>query len=285
MPLPLGGAKPAADVARILDQASIDYLLWGWKALAVLANDKGYPEVDFLIPDTQMNSAVDRLNASGSFGRACTRADCPELSEDRLPANHLSHWKDLPQEHRLLTAHQLTDIQAEDRFHPVAHAHFHIDALYPGYSVLALHKQSYILWAWPDLDLGGPISGSNVMLLTNDPRLTQEHGRSGPWDGLYPIKTLTPWAYTEAILLLICRDSLHYMGLDNMWETMLAYLSRCDAEVRTRLSPQFIESWEGIMLRGPDSEGSMDALGRLRDRLISEQKLTDLPPQDAYRWL
>ncbi|KIA75767.1 hypothetical protein HK57_00453 [Aspergillus ustus] len=284
MPSPPGGGRAAANVARILDQAGIPYALWGWLALAILARDRECRDIDFIIPDALINSAVDKLNASGLFGRVCTSEDCPELREDRVPANHLDHWKDLPQEQRLLTPAHAADITSFDRYHPVADAHFHIQPRYGGYSILALHKQSYILASWNDLDLGA--SNPNIIMVTTDPRLTQEYRRSGPWTDLsLPIKVLTPWACVEALMLLLCRDFDHYLGLSDCWELMLGTLVHADADIKGRLSAEFVDPWEGLMERRFPDEGCWDAFEKLQERLIREHRVTDFPPKDPYRWL
>ncbi|KAL4793380.1 hypothetical protein BDV19DRAFT_391217 [Aspergillus venezuelensis] len=63
---PAPGAYIAAAVARILQEAGIANILWGWTALGFVGNIslQRFPEVDFVIPAAQLKKAKEALVAN-----------------------------------------------------------------------------------------------------------------------------------------------------------------------------------------------------------------------------
>ncbi|KAL2832507.1 hypothetical protein BDW59DRAFT_157330 [Aspergillus cavernicola] len=168
----------AARVARALDAAEVHNVLWGWLALSLIHNDRGFPEVEFVIPDNKIQLATDKLVAAGL--PLCSHPNCEELLGDRAdkfryPTGDTLNWAALG---------------AHDRYHPVGKAHFHLESL-PGPPPV------------DDVDL----------MLSNDPSLPARidgsprfgTGPSGPWSEFYPVKILSPDSYTESIRWLQCR--------------------------------------------------------------------------------
>ncbi|KAL2826315.1 hypothetical protein BDW59DRAFT_161154 [Aspergillus cavernicola] len=272
-----GGAGLAVDVARILDEAGIPNVLWGWMAIALVGKDIGMREVDFVVPDEKVESATNVLAAAGFT--VCMAPNCFELCEDRLPENHLDHWEGLPPEQRFMSWSHVNSVVAKDRRHPVAAAHFHVNTQYPSSEILAVHRKSYILWKFPPLTLDLPANDRNLMLST-DNRLTTRNGGTGPWIDLYPIKILTPCACAEALIYLRSRDYAHIKKLWRVWRSMLIVLSANDAEIRHQIQPSFRVVWESLNCRGPEEQNMWIPFNLLRDRLIAERELGELPPLD-----
>ncbi|KAL2869090.1 uncharacterized protein BJX67DRAFT_379568 [Aspergillus lucknowensis] len=283
MPTPRGGGQPAADVARILDNAGIPSILWGWLAIALYGRDKGMSEVDFVIPDEKVEAATNALIAHGFT--PCGDAHCSELHCDRLPADDLDHWDDLPMEERLLSPNHVRCILAEDRFHPVAAVHFHIQSQYAHYHILALHRKSYLLWSLPDFGLEPPAAEDRNLMLSNTPHmgLDAPNSGSGPWENLYPMKVLTPWACAEALILVHCRDEGHLQELDSVWRRMLFGLMVRDWQISRYIGSSFQEAWGALNGRRPD-ENAWRIFRRLRDSLIAHGELPELPPHELQDW-
>ncbi|KAL4794651.1 hypothetical protein BDV19DRAFT_364554 [Aspergillus venezuelensis] len=239
-----------ADVARILDEAGIGSILFGWQAMALTRGDMNFKEVDFVVHEDKLDSAEIALKKKGFT--LCTDPRCSELCVDRAPKNLFDHWAGLPYEERVMGPSQYAAIVALDRWHPIAAAYYHIADRYPQYSILALHRRSYLLWWLTEIQLGPPADGDRNIMLTTDDRLSMENQRSGPWTELYPIKTLAPWVYVETLILLWCRDFEHPEELSNVWDHMLIVLSDVDQwEINVNIGNDYWASWDGIMDRGP----------------------------------
>ncbi|KAL2872043.1 uncharacterized protein BJX67DRAFT_376889 [Aspergillus lucknowensis] len=271
-----------ADVAQILDDAGIPSVLWGWLALALFHEIGAKSEVDFVIPDHEVESATNALTASGFT--PCGDVQCAELRVDRLPADHLDHWDNLLVEHRLLSESHVRCILAEDRFHAVAPVHFHIQSRYPhsGYQILSLHQKSSLLWSFPEFGPAPPPADDRNLIISDDPRWASTTGDwgSGPWENVYPMKVLTPWGYAEAVMLFYWRDCGHFQNLDKFWSSLLICLMEHDEHISGQLRPQFQMAWDWLNGRTSRREDRTWAgLWRLRDKLIADGELTDLPPR------
>ncbi|KAL3470705.1 hypothetical protein BJX99DRAFT_263976 [Aspergillus californicus] len=278
MSAPLNGGLPALDTARILAEAEIPHVLWGWLAIALMGPDNGPTEIEFVIPDAQVDDAVCAL-VNGGFKLCCNR-DCKELSVSRFPP-----MVGVEVEGRgfFIPLQCAAAIYSHDREHAVASAHFHLDKKYEHYKVLSLHAKSNLLWNFPDITTDIPAANDPFYRLSNDARLGPNHESPGRWtgEGVQPIKILTPWALTDALIYLLCRD---WYGLDKLyclWQRMLpAIIHSRDSEIRDKIEPQFRTFYEYHMLRGPVRENIWRPLRPLRDRLIAENKLGTLPPHD-----
>ncbi|KAL2813642.1 hypothetical protein BDW59DRAFT_167450 [Aspergillus cavernicola] len=71
----------AAEAARLLDEADVPYVLFGW-GLALVGDDGGYEDVDFVIHEDMTTLAIRALCDAGY--PLCDDMSCPELRRDRL---------------------------------------------------------------------------------------------------------------------------------------------------------------------------------------------------------
>ncbi|KAL4937465.1 hypothetical protein BDV06DRAFT_226915 [Aspergillus oleicola] len=273
--------KLASEVAFILDEASIPNMVFGWIGLTLAGSNFGIREVEFVIPDAYIDAAVTALVKAG-YDFLCQHPECPELRVDRDQGREDAN------------ADAMLQI---DRFHAVEAAHFHLDNW--GY-LLSLHKKSEVLWWLDDRDLalstdyqGHLAQGDHPdLILSNDtsripPFLpSTDVTGSGPWVGLYPVRTLNPHSYTGAIMLLVCRNMGHVERLDRMWGSILVALkdegsnSRCRNRgiVFKMVRPLFKPAWEWFNHRPQhgDKPGLM-GLVRLREELKARGLLGGLP--------
>ncbi|KAL4925733.1 uncharacterized protein BDV17DRAFT_177867 [Aspergillus undulatus] len=271
---PIGGAGPATDVAHLLGGRNIPYVLWGWMAIALYGYHEVIPEVDFVIPDAWIPYATELLANSG-FPH-CEDPDCVESRAiDRFWAD------DAP-----LSRRKCHTSLARDRYHPIAAAHFHIDQRYQFHKILSLHKQSSVLWWLPDIKPERPAADDPVMSLTTSDQTVSGSavGRSRRWVDEYPVRILTPWVCTRAVMILFCRDFGHIKDLDLVWQNMLyALMGNRDAEIERRLEPHFRDAWG--LWHGDKLRGRNPWLGfcKLRTILLENGELGSLPEVDISR--
>ncbi|RDW65731.1 uncharacterized protein DSM5745_09470 [Aspergillus mulundensis] len=117
--------KLATDVAFYLDEANIANVLFGWQGLILVGNRMVDGEVDFVIPDAQMPTAIKALESVGYL--RCNEPDCVELNSDRMGPDEQNGYL----------------VIKRNRCHRVAAAHFHFEAKQ---YLLSLHLQSSLLW-------------------------------------------------------------------------------------------------------------------------------------------
>ncbi|CAP79007.1 Pc06g00140 [Penicillium rubens Wisconsin 54-1255] len=171
--------KPAADVARILDEAQVPNLLWGTMAAWLVGDWRHFNEdIQFLVLDHLIQKASDALFAAGFT--PCTDPGCDV-------------------------------VKTVNNDYLIPPVHFHVEALYPEHEVLRLYPKSSHLWWLPDFGASAPAADDPHLMLSNDPRFPPyvPEGMSGPWTEVYPIKVLNRSSFTEAALWLFCRDIDH----------------------------------------------------------------------------
>jgi hypothetical protein len=238
--------RSASRLANVLDDAHIPYFMWGWTALGLMGQDWGFPEIDFVVPDTMIKDAAHALARAGNL--ICNDPGCPQGRQDRATSRAL--------------------VIARDRFHMLPEKHFHL----VGGNVLLLHRKSNIAWWLPDLQAGPPAADDpHFILSTDEERLPPRavDGPSGPWTQYYPVKIMIPGSFTESIMMCGCRDYNHPTGFDSLWRFMLLYLLEehsCEKPVRS----EFRTLWNHY------NQEVEEAFRDLRDRLAAENRL---PPR------
>ncbi|CAG8901331.1 unnamed protein product [Penicillium egyptiacum] len=209
-------ARPAADVARILDEAQVPNVLWGMMAICLVGEwNDDEDDVEFLVLDHLITAASNALVAAGFT--PCTDPGCRA-------------------------------VQTEKNHHPIPAVHFHLKAQYPQHNMLRLYPKSGHLWWHPDFDLGPPTADDPDLMLSNDPRLPPYavQGMSGPWTELYPIKILNRSSCTEAVWWLLFRDLDHANNYDLVWSMMIYSLMLYPKGIT--LCPKFQPMWEEFTL-------------------------------------
>ncbi|KAL3482366.1 NAD-specific glutamate dehydrogenase-domain-containing protein [Aspergillus californicus] len=210
--LPIG-AEITADVARILDEAKVPYILVGRQAMAFYAEPEKYGDLTFVIPDDLINEAYYAVDAVinvnvGSKGhgkklyRLCINPQCMEMLEHR--SGHDDY----------------TFTHTEAQYHPVAKYHFHTEL---EHVVLYLVHQGDHLWWLPPITLELPDKQHSYLTVSTDPDLDKEEGGPcGPWLGLYPVRILKPGRFIEALCWLWMRDRMmNNVSLWMLWDNML----------------------------------------------------------------
>lgn len=184
-----------------------------------------------------------------------------------------------------------TDIHCRElryRPRPIGEIHFHIESKYPWHTILSIYNISSTVWWLPSIPLGFPARDDPVFKTTKDPRLppyTSVYGCSGQLPDLYPIKILSPSAFTEAILFLLCRDLSQDNGFDSWWKTLLSGLLEDKPTpapvVKKWIRSEFSSFWEVFGRNGlqPSLEvpDPMSLLRELRQRLIESGGLPPSP--------
>ncbi|KAI9373512.1 hypothetical protein BJX61DRAFT_541664 [Aspergillus egyptiacus] len=262
--------KLAADVAFHLDEAGVPNLLFGWLALSLVGSREILTEIDFVIPDAQIPTATATLVALGY--PLCAHPRCAELTFDRV-GDRCRH---------------MGLITSDNRYHPVAAAHFHLKS---GQYLLSLHAQSSLLWWLPELQPGPPAADDPDLTLSNDSKLPPyaENGGTGPWPGdLHPVKILNPNSFTEAVIMLYCRDSARDLRLYSVWIRIMSSLMDADGilgqRVEKHLRPKFQLAWDCFNQRIPIAplESYYKEMKLLRNRLARAGELG--PLIDANTW-
>lgn len=117
-------------------------------------------------------------------------------------------------------------------------------------------------------------------MLTNDQRLpprTWPHlGPDGPWLDIYPVRIVKPILFTEALILLCCRDHNHVNNFEEYWRRLLTSMDEENRDpntyLRKRLRPKLEKYWNVIKCAG---KPLIDAqIQRLRKELIESLPAT-----------
>ncbi|KAL4796399.1 hypothetical protein BDV19DRAFT_388225 [Aspergillus venezuelensis] len=233
--MPPVSRRLASEVAFILDEADIPNMVFGWIGLTLSGTNFGIREIEFVIPDASISTATKVLIEAG-YDFHCTHPACPELQGDRD--------RDRNRTGRNNNSNSDPALQI-DRYHPVGASHFHLDNW--AY-LLTLYKKSDVLWWVYDEALGlstdplGLLARGNHsdLILSNDMTrippfsLNTAMTGSGPWHGLYPVRTLNSSSFTEAILLLVCRNLGHVERVDRMCGAILLALKDEEDEMGNR---------------------------------------------------
>ncbi|BCS25099.1 uncharacterized protein APUU_41543S [Aspergillus puulaauensis] len=268
------GAQAASDAGEVLDVAGIFYVMFGWLPVALDAKDEGFGEADFVVQKRDLSRAIEQLVEAGF--KQCQDPNCIELQANRRP---LRDTGDGPC--------NLSEIAAADvlnSYHTVADAHFHLGFQYESSTVLSLYTTSELLFWLEDPESGElPANDNDIFWFSNDPRLPpyQEGGPSGPWTGLYPVRILSPVTFSEALVILMCRDYGHIDFVDHAWITMWECV--VFKERPRTLSPRFQPVWDIFNAEEPNCS-PYDVLRALRDDMIANNEFRYLPPVDMDRF-
>ncbi|KAJ5589737.1 hypothetical protein N7450_003709 [Penicillium hetheringtonii] len=265
----------AGEIARVLDDVGIPNILWGYAALGLVGQVKASSEIDFVIPDELLEKAADTLVARGF--ELCTARKCP-ANDERKRARALAavHFDATPE----------NDTMGPIQFFP----------------------KSHILWWLKEIPAGHPSPNDETLILTNDPGLPKRPqvrtatspihrnlytgyeefvGPSGSWTETYPIKILNPSSFTEALLLLYCRDYHNsndhdalQLGYDEYWKRLILPMGEVkeneNAIVKKNLQPEFRDAWENFNM--PAQPYGWEYLhDDLRDTLRKADKLPRFP--------
>ncbi|KAL4962925.1 uncharacterized protein BDV14DRAFT_202371 [Aspergillus stella-maris] len=187
-------AEIAARVACALDRADVENVLWGWLPIALIQENRSFPEIEFVVPDEKAQQAVQTLIDDG-FPQ-CTDPKCAELQPDRLEKymrstgactaqqenQALCYYGDVydlrgleindrqaattPENQAAQEIVPYAAIVAKDRYHPVGTAHFH----YNTHIITILPKSDVLFWL-PQLKSGTKLGGDATFLLSTDPTL------------------------------------------------------------------------------------------------------------------
>lgn len=260
------GAQAASDAGEVLDMAGIFYVMFGWPVVALNAKDQGFGEADFVVRKRDLSRAIETLVEAGF--KQCQDPSCIELQANRCP---LRDTGDGPC--------NLSEIAAADvlnSYHAVADAHFHLGFQYESCTVLSLYTTSDLLY-WLEDPESGELPGDDTFWFSNDPRLPpyEERGPSGPWTELYPVRILSPVAFSEALIILMCQNYGHIDFVDHAWITMWECVV-FKPQPRT-LSPRFQPIWDIFNAEEPD-RNPYDVLRVLRDEMIAKNEFPYLPP-------
>ncbi|KAL4930187.1 uncharacterized protein BDV17DRAFT_290165 [Aspergillus undulatus] len=266
--MPPTSQRLASLVAFLLDEAHIPNMIFGWTGLTLTGCTFNIREIEFVIPDHLISSATNTLTNAG-YSFLCTHPKCPEL--------HVDRDKD-----RNVNSDPLLQI---DRYHSVETAHFHLD---DWRYLLSFHKKSEVLWWLDDSDLGLSIDFCGVLAKGEHADLVLSNNATrlpAPWVGLYPVRTLNPHSFTEAVMLLLCRNICHAERLDRMWGSILVALKDEDQNeekdssvIRKHVRPLFQPAWDWFNRRSEN--GDMMGLWKLlelREYLIKNGLLGPWP--------
>ncbi|KAL3480721.1 hypothetical protein BJX99DRAFT_254388 [Aspergillus californicus] len=271
-------AEVAARIARVLDAAQIPNILWGWAAVTLVGDSVGIPgEADFVIPDSQIDSAKQAMKDAGIS--MCTNGNCCKRYG--------------------ITASFIHGVRLIELMHPVPAAHYHVGV--DEWDVSLLRKSGILNWL-PDYTVGPPATDDPNLMLSNDPKLpafyedVEGEGPSGPWTGVYPMKILNPNALTKATIFLMARDWAEppiMTGKQSespceQWEEMSVHLSeshrpRVPGYIR-ELEPMYQLVWDSLEFRGSPEYDMYVPLILLRELLIETGQLpSDLRKVDITR--
>ncbi|KAL4901614.1 hypothetical protein BDW74DRAFT_181621 [Aspergillus multicolor] len=274
------------DVARILDTARIPNLLFGWWAVGCHGIDLSFPEVDFVIPNNDIEAAASALAATGHFHR-CTNPNCVEWTADRRPRDYFQAPLHQPLPLSMIAA------QAKfNNYHAIAQDHLHTGRDYTYFTVISLYAQSRLLWSFPKITLDPITSDDRTFMFTNDVRLPPrtEGGSTGPWNSLYPVKILTHAALVEALLLLFCRDLGHLEHTDVAWLDMLnkvigrtfipgtVTLNEQMLALRRNINPRWVPVLDSSFFDPRPIGSYTNSIKRYRADLLANNELPGIPP-------
>ncbi|KAL2820266.1 hypothetical protein BJX63DRAFT_310239 [Aspergillus granulosus] len=249
----------ASEAARMLDNAKIPCILVGWLATNLAGVETNSLEVELVIPDDKLQAA-NAVFAAANF-EPCRDSTCNELKVRRR---------------RIESPERL-------HYHPVPAWHTHLDS---ARYTLSLFLKSDILWWLPDFPLGSPAANDPHLTVSTNPNLPLP-AVSGQWGNLHPIKILNPNSFTEAAILLFCRNARHGERLGRVYSYMLAAMSESELtgdkskKVTRHLRPEFQPAWDCLNGWSPEDTDPNSEMKRLRERLIARGALGTLPPEHA----
>ncbi|OJJ33688.1 hypothetical protein ASPWEDRAFT_173127 [Aspergillus wentii DTO 134E9] len=229
-------------VARYFDEAKVPHVLWGSMAQR---ND-----ISFVIPDNHIEAAMQTLLLAG-LPRCLLNANCPSIQKHRNS--------------------------------PIPEVHFH---LHPKYAIetLDLHKQSLTLFHFPDLTPHTPASDERNFTLTTNLHTcnwSKEEFYGPHARDPYPVKTLTAVGFTEAMIMLSCRDFRHCNNYDGHWYVGIYRIQRFVEEKgnfsRKELNPRFLPYWNAYE-EHPYGRSLYTRLSELREEMLQNG---ELPPPPA----
>ncbi|KAL3481738.1 hypothetical protein BJX99DRAFT_253265 [Aspergillus californicus] len=249
---PVPCARVAAMIAKILDEAEIPNILWGWAAVGLSGATRTFPEVDFIIADHYIAQAIMEL---GKTFPTCKDGKCLEWKGDRVGASQ-----------------NMARITAHNQWHHPAVTHYHLGAV-----ILSLQKKTELLFLVARLRPRPPPHPNDPHLtLSNSTSLPRHHslGPSGPWHGLYPIQILNPNSFLEALIFLQALTTTdpaflgRYPGKE--WELMMVAIAEVELrpqlpqEYRRVLRPEFRLVWDYLKFKKPKGHNPLIPLVKVR---------------------
>ncbi|KAJ5577398.1 uncharacterized protein N7459_006362 [Penicillium hispanicum] len=242
------GSQHIGEIAKIFHEAKIPALLWGWWAAALVGEyDPSVEAVDFVVPDQLLQKATDTLMAAG-YSR-CTKKDCPY-------------------------SHLITDIHFDSSPQDL-------------WGPIRLYPKSSIVWWVPDPPVGNSVENDPHFIMSNDHRLpaAADQGPCGPWPDVFPVTVLRPKEFTEALILLMCRDITHANALDMYWRNMLHMMREVrenpDAVHVKTLRPILQRFWDEYNAGSADKQNIWRRLKAIREELI-QTRVIELPPPPPF---
>jgi hypothetical protein len=104
---------------------------------------------------------------------------------------------------------------------------------------LRLYIKSGVLWWLTDPTPSLPTSDDAHYMLTNDqrlpPRACSHSGPDGPWLDIYAVRIVNPILFTEAFILLCCRDHNHVNNFEPYWRGLLGAMNEENPDLNTYL--------------------------------------------------
>ncbi|KAL4914433.1 hypothetical protein BDW62DRAFT_204570 [Aspergillus aurantiobrunneus] len=116
-------AEPATEAAEVLGNAEIVDIVFGWPAVALIAEDRGFDEADIVVLDQKLDKSIDALTEP-TFHH-CKDPNCSELKEDRTPPLRDRRQGASPGVGPC-DLRRVTAAVADNTLHAVASAHFHL---------------------------------------------------------------------------------------------------------------------------------------------------------------
>ncbi|PKY04156.1 hypothetical protein P168DRAFT_327138 [Aspergillus campestris IBT 28561] len=211
------------EIDKILRAAGIPSVLWYTGAMDIYGVPTYEPVFDFVIPDHQMDAAVQTLKDAGfsdGDGKDIVGTcywQCRRKKEDiQTTAPWPCHW------FHLHTAPWTPDkTLSEDKYNSMLLSHDHAD--------LCLHRKSETFWALPDPSLEDPAPDDPNYMLATDPRVPV-WGYPVLTGGRYTVpgcrvQIPTPSRCTESLILDKVRK-LEMVDHGFWWERHLMYMKQ-----------------------------------------------------------
>ncbi|KAL3456246.1 hypothetical protein BJX64DRAFT_294294 [Aspergillus heterothallicus] len=247
----------ASESARMLESAKIPCVLFGWIAMNHAGVEVNSLEVELVIMDHHLQAANAVFDAANFV--LCHDHMCNELKVRRR------------------------NVESPERlhYHPIPAWHTHMDN---GRFTLSLFLKSEILWWLPDFQLAPPQANDPHLTLTTNPSLPLP-AVTDAWRNLYPIKVPKPNSFTEAVMLLFCRNACHHQRLGRVYSYMLAAMSEAELTQDTskrvvrQLRAEFRAAWNYLCGRVPHGADPNAEMKKLRNALIARGALGKLPPE------
>ncbi|PLN81301.1 hypothetical protein BDW42DRAFT_185500 [Aspergillus taichungensis] len=280
------GRELVVEVDKVLRAAGVASILWDTCLLDIYGVPMLIPFDDFVIPDHQMDAAVQALKDAGfsdgdgkEFIGKCHWLE-QKKEEVRDTAPWPAHWF-----HAHSAPWEPDNLTSEDDYYTMLRGRIHGD--------ICLHRKSEVLWALPDPSLEDPAPDDPNYMLATDPRLP-EGGIPGFGRGRYTVpgcrvQIPTPSGFTESLILNKVRD---YEMVDRgfFWENYLIYMGQYayqkaideDFLSPATLDPSLGKVWKAYMKsRLPKKEFNRRYFVPLRNDLIRKGVL----PDTAVPWV